>query len=66
MGGVQGRSDRLTRVENRSSFVAPAMVAVERCGTCTAKEVTLADEIAGQQGLTVEAGGIACRHLSSI
>jgi hypothetical protein len=50
MGGVQGRSDKLTRVENRSSFVAPAMVAVERCGTCTAKEVTLADEIAGQQG----------------
>jgi hypothetical protein len=49
MGGVQGRSDRLTRVENRSSFVAPAMVAVERCGTCTAKEVTLAEEIARQQ-----------------
>jgi len=40
----------LTRVQNRSSFVAPATVAVERCGTWTAKEVALADEIAGQQG----------------
>jgi len=46
----QNADDRLTRVEIRSSFVAPATVAVERCGTCTAKEVTLADKIAGQQG----------------
>jgi hypothetical protein len=49
-GWCQNTYDRLTRVEIRSSFVAPATVAVERCGTCTAKEVTLADEIAGQQG----------------
>jgi hypothetical protein len=37
-------------LENTSRFVAPVTVAVERCGTCTAKEVTLAEEIAGQQG----------------
>ena len=51
MSGLQGRSDRLTRVENRSSFVTPAMVAVGAVRhVCTVKEVTLADEIAGQQG----------------